>query len=260
MSVFWTVIGFRPLEEIEETGASEKKIITREQWKEKLDDIKIRKEDMNKLVMDFLVVEGFIEAAEKFCEESGTQPDVDLATITDRVAIIRAVQCGNIEDAMEKLHALNPEILIDLPRTNSLLFYQLKQQWFLELIRNGRVEEAVEFAQDELAPLGEENEYILQDLERTFSLLAFKDVSNCPRTWLLDVSRCLKRAREVNAVILTSQGHDKDPKIRSLAKMLTWVQMKLETRIRYSSRLHSLGLPFKAWTRHSEEQLVWQCH
>lgn len=35
--------------------------------------MKIRKEDMNKLVMNFLVTEGYVEAAEKFRNESGTE-------------------------------------------------------------------------------------------------------------------------------------------------------------------------------------------
>ena len=48
-------------------------MITREEWEKKLSDVKIRKEDMNKLVMNFLVTEGFVEAADKFRMESGTQ-------------------------------------------------------------------------------------------------------------------------------------------------------------------------------------------
>jgi hypothetical protein len=39
----------------------------------KLNDVKIRKEDMNKLVMNFLVTEGYVDAAEKFRMESGTE-------------------------------------------------------------------------------------------------------------------------------------------------------------------------------------------
>lgn len=50
-----------------------KKVITREEWERKLKDVKIRKEDMNKLVMNFLVTEGYVEAAEKFRVESGTE-------------------------------------------------------------------------------------------------------------------------------------------------------------------------------------------
>lgn len=53
--------------------AMSKKVITREEWEKKLNDVKIRKEDMNKLVMNFLVTEGYVEAAEKFRMESGTE-------------------------------------------------------------------------------------------------------------------------------------------------------------------------------------------
>ena len=38
--------------------------------------------------------------------------DIDLATITDRIAVKKAVQSGNIEDAIEKVNDLNPEVSI----------------------------------------------------------------------------------------------------------------------------------------------------
>lgn len=53
--------------------SSSKKVITKEEWEKKLSEVKIRKEDMNRLVMNFLVTEGYVEAAEKFQHESGTQ-------------------------------------------------------------------------------------------------------------------------------------------------------------------------------------------
>ncbi|KAB2065207.1 hypothetical protein ES319_A09G074900v1 [Gossypium barbadense] len=183
MSLFWFVI--RQLAEIEEQMATSKKVITREEWEKRLNDVKIRKEDMNKLVMNFLVTEGYVEAAEKFQMESGTEPDIDLATITDRMAVKKAVQSGNVEDAIEKVNDLNPE------------------QSFLE------------------------------ELERTVSLLAFEDVSNCPVGELLDISQRLKTASEVNAAILTSQSHEKDPKLPSLLKMLIWAQNQLDEKAAY---------------------------
>ncbi|KAH7545948.1 hypothetical protein FEM48_Zijuj01G0148200 [Ziziphus jujuba var. spinosa] len=246
--------------------AVSKKVITREEWEKKLNDVKIRKEDMNKLVMNFLVTEGYVDAAEKFRLESGTEPDIDLATITDRMAVKKAVQCGNVEDAIEKVNDLNPEIL----DTNPQLFFHLQQQRLIELIRNGKVEEALEFAQEELAPRGEENQSFLEELERTVALLAFEDVSNCPVGELLDVSQRLKTASEVNAAILTSQSHEKDavklgscktlhnqgsqygnmvtgfvhlllsdayglndPKLPSLLKMLIWAQNQLDEKAAY---------------------------
>ena len=43
-----------------------------EDWKKKLDAVRISKQDMNKLVMNYLVIEGFKDAAEQFALESGT--------------------------------------------------------------------------------------------------------------------------------------------------------------------------------------------
>ncbi|KAB2082031.1 hypothetical protein ES319_A05G171300v1 [Gossypium barbadense] len=208
--------------------ASSKKLISREEWEKRLNNVKIRKEDTNKLVMNFLVTEGYVEAAEKFRMESGTH-HIDLATITDRMAVKKAVQCGNVEDAIEKINDLNPEIL----DTNPQLFFQLQQQRLIELIRNGKVEEALEFAQEELAPRGEENQSFLEELERTISLLVFEDTSNCPVGELLDISQRLKTATEVNAAVLTSQSHEKDPKLPSLLKMLIWAQNQLDKKAAY---------------------------
>ncbi|XP_023520209.1 protein GID8 homolog isoform X2 [Cucurbita pepo subsp. pepo] len=209
--------------------AAWKKVIRREDWEKKLNDVRIRKEDMNELVMNFLVTEGYVDAAEKFRIESGAEPEIDLATITDRMAVKKAVQCGNVEDAIEKVNDLNPEIL----DTNPQLFFHLQQQRLIELIRNGKVEEALEFAQEELAPRGEENQSFLAELERTVALLAFEDVSNCPVRDLLDISQRLKTANEVNAAILTSQSHEKDPKLPNLLKMLMWAQDQLDEKAAY---------------------------
>ena len=49
------------------------------------------------------------------------------------------------------------EYCLQILDTNPQLFFHLQQQRLIELIRNGKVEEALEFAQEELAPRGEEN-------------------------------------------------------------------------------------------------------
>ena len=41
--------------------------------------------------------------------------------------------------------------------TNPELYFHLQQQKLIELIRAGKINEALEFAQEELAPRGEEN-------------------------------------------------------------------------------------------------------
>lgn len=56
------------------------------------------------------VLQGYVEAARLFEKESGTPPCVELSAITDRMEIRKAVQSGNIDEAIERVNDLNPEV------------------------------------------------------------------------------------------------------------------------------------------------------
>jgi glucose-induced degradation protein 8 len=60
--------------------------------------------------MNYLVIEGYKDAAEKFSREASMSPGVDLETIQDRMVIRTAVQKGNIDEAIERVNELNPEV------------------------------------------------------------------------------------------------------------------------------------------------------
>ena len=81
-----------------------------EQWEQKLAAVQISKEDMNKLIMNFLVTEGHVEAARTFARESGTATTMDLSSIQERMEVRRAVQSGNVDEAIEKVNDMNPEV------------------------------------------------------------------------------------------------------------------------------------------------------
>eukprot|EP00002_Diphylleia_rotans_P036016 TRINITY_DN789_c0_g2_i1.p1 TRINITY_DN789_c0_g2~~TRINITY_DN789_c0_g2_i1.p1 ORF type:complete len:227 (-),score=73.36 TRINITY_DN789_c0_g2_i1:296-976(-) len=206
-----------------------KKQYTKEEWEKRLRDVNVSKEDLNRLVMNYLVIEGYKEAAELFQQESGTEPGVDLESITDRMAVRACVQSGNIEEAVAKVNDMDPDIL----ETNDALYFHLQQQRLIELIRAGKIEEALDFAQEELAPRGEENPQLLLELERTMALLAFENAADSPVSDLLDSSQRQKTASELNAAILASQGQEKDPKLPNLLKLLTWCQNQLDEKIKY---------------------------
>lgn len=114
-----------------------------EEWEDELQRNPANKQDMNALVMNYLVTEGYVEAAEQFQQESGTAPGVDLATITDRMVIRQAVQGGQIEEAIDKVNDLNPEIL----EHQRELYFHLQQQRLIELIKLGDADGALTFAQ-----------------------------------------------------------------------------------------------------------------
>ncbi|KAM9989649.1 hypothetical protein ACTFIY_005676 [Dictyostelium cf. discoideum] len=207
----------------------QKKVISTSEWDDKLAEVNISKSDLNKLVMNYLVIEGYQEAAAKFQEESSTQTTVDLASIADRMAIRSAIQCGDIEKGIEIVNDLNPEIL----DTNPQLYFHLQQQKLIELIRKGMTAEALKFAQDELAPQGEENNKFLEELEKTISLLVFEDTAKSPLSSLLDHSQRQKTAGELNSAILLSQSQDKDPKLPTILKLLKWAQTQLDSKCIY---------------------------
>ncbi|KAI8472538.1 MAG: CTLH/CRA C-terminal to lish motif domain-containing protein [Monoraphidium minutum] len=203
-----------------------KRTITPEQWEQKLSQVSVSKDDMNRLVMDFLVTEGYVDAARAFQGESGAPPGVDLGDIAGRMEIRAAVQGGRVEDAIDRVNDLDPEILEE---QQGLLFH-LQQQRLIEMIRDGRTADALDFAREYLAPAGEENPEFLDELERTVALLAFDDPRASPVGDLMDAAQRQKTASELNAAILSSQCHETEPRLALLLKALLWAQARLEER------------------------------
>lgn len=174
--------------------------------------------------MNYLVIEGYKDAAEKFASEAGVAPGIDLHSISERMATRVAIQSGDVQAAIERANDLNTLILDE----NPALYFHLQQQKLIELIRQDDVPAALRFAERELAPRGEENPEFLAELERTMALLAFADASASPVAHLLAPEQRQKTASELNAAILTSQCQDKDPKLPAMLKLLMWAQEKLK--------------------------------
>ncbi|KAK4046494.1 hypothetical protein OIV83_006020 [Microbotryomycetes sp. JL201] len=257
---------------------SKKPVTTPEEWSNRLAGVAISKEDMNAIIANYLFTEGYSAAARNFTREANIQPPIDLESIESRMAIRRAVQSGQVENATIMVNELDPEIL----DTNPTLHFHLLQLQLIELIRHGRIAEALSFAQLELAPKGEENPQFLKELERTMALLAFElpklaatggtvvtapapvpsttgkrsksgassatasaaDAAPPPMpeaiSSLLDQSQRLRTAAELNAAILSAQSHSKDPKLPGLMKMLVWGETMLAEK----------GAEFPKWDFH----------
>ena len=70
--------------------------------------------DLNRLVMDYLVIEGYKSAAEEFSQEANLTPPVDFESIESRMDIREALQRGDVEDAITRVNDLNPEVCVFL--------------------------------------------------------------------------------------------------------------------------------------------------
>lgn len=197
--------------------------IVKDAWMLQLMTHHVGRTDMNKLIMNYLVTEGFKEAAEKFSVESGVEPTVNLDSLDDRIRIRQAVLDGRIMEAIAIVNSLYPELLDN----DRYLFFRLQQQHLIELIKRKELEPALEFAQNKLAERVEENPNVLPELEKTLALLAFEKPEMSPFGDLLHPSQRQKVASEVNSAILET---DSTPRLANLVKLLLWAQEELDKR------------------------------
>ncbi|KAF7275873.1 hypothetical protein GWI33_011186 [Rhynchophorus ferrugineus] len=195
----------------------------KDEWLKLLEDNDVGRSNMNKLIMNYLVT-GFKEAAEKFQQESGITPTVNLHSLDDRMRIRDAIINGRIEEATTLINQLHSELLDN----DRYLYFHLQQLHLIELIKSNRVEEALAFAQNHLSEAGEEDPGVLNEIERTIALLAFEDPSNSPFADLLSPSHRQKIASDVNAAILKLENQEpSSPKISTLLRLILWAQEKL---------------------------------
>ena len=193
------------------------------QWKEKVKSYHLPRAEINKLVMEYLVKEGFKDAVLSFQVESGVEPGVDMGILDDQIKIRAAVEAGSIQDAVELVNDVDPEIL----DTNPKLFFHLQQQQLLEYIRQGDIDRVLDYAQKELSARGEENPEFLEELEQSLALLAFDNTSSSPFSELLEHSQRLKVVSELNSAVLASQDQTCDSKLGILMKLVLWTQDQL---------------------------------
>lgn len=152
-------------------ASRKRKSYTNSEWTQRLDEMDISKQDLNSLVMNYLIVEGYQDAAKKFAQEakinlaspsyglapvsgiyattSATvtssapsdssisqqqQQDINsqyLASVHDRMVIKSLIQTGQIQKAIEKINDMDPELL----DTHGELHFSLLRLQLIELIR-----------------------------------------------------------------------------------------------------------------------------
>lgn len=111
------------------------------------------------------------------------------------------IESGEVEEAIKKVNRINPEIL----ETNPELYFELKRQQLVELIKAGKLEDAIVFAQtnlsNQIASGGSENPLAQKfhaEVDKTMTLLMYDDLSASPMHDLVDISSRQRLAGKVN--------------------------------------------------------------
>ena len=66
--------------------------------------------DINWVIMDYLVSEGYPGAAEKFAQETNLCQPADIEGIRERVKIRNAIHAGRIDEAVGMVNEIDPEV------------------------------------------------------------------------------------------------------------------------------------------------------
>jgi len=195
----------------------------------RVQDIKFNKALINKLIMEYFVREGFPQSALQFSREANIDPGIETATVQERVEIRNCIHAGEIQTAIEKIIAIDPQLLDSDP---SLHFALLRLQ-LIELIRPAianperNMQAALEFAEEELAPRAPANPQFLKDLEETMTLLIFKPGGvHASLAHLLEPKMRRHVAVRVNESILLGMGDDQRARLYDLIKAREWSELQ----------------------------------
>lgn len=199
----------------------------RHTFERRAEDVKPLKSDINALIFDYLTTEGYPSAAAKFSKEANLRPQQEEESLIARRQIIQSIHSGKIQEAIESLNELEPQVLDSNP---SLHFALLRLQ-LVELIRTcnatpgGDITPALNFATTQLAPRAPTNKEFMEDLERTMALLVFpSDSLEPPLAALLQPTLRRQVADRVNKAILSSQNIRRDAAIRGLVRLRAWAE------------------------------------
>ncbi|RDW69585.1 hypothetical protein BP6252_08605 [Coleophoma cylindrospora] len=199
----------------------------RHTFERRVEDVKPIKSDINALILDYLTTAGYPSAAANFSKEANLRPHQEEESVKARRSIQHSIHMGSIQEAIEALNELEPQVL----EGDSALHFALLRLQLVELIRNcnatpgGDITPALTFATQQLAPRAPTSPDFLEDLERTMALLVFPPDNLEPQLAALlhpDLRR--EVADRVNKAILTCQTQRRDAAIRDLVRLRAWAE------------------------------------
>lgn len=139
------------------------KVVPFNKWNEELTKLRVNRQEMNKLVLNYLIIEGYKDAVEKFIFETGINgiikfkyknvADYDRNLLDKRMIIRNLIMSGKIDEAIDEINDINSEIL----ENNPSIHFELQKQKLIEIIKKNQIEEALIFAQNKLFPITQNN-------------------------------------------------------------------------------------------------------
>eukprot|EP01061_Rhynchopus_euleeides_P039204 TRINITY_DN67265_c0_g1_i1.p1 TRINITY_DN67265_c0_g1~~TRINITY_DN67265_c0_g1_i1.p1 ORF type:complete len:232 (+),score=66.64 TRINITY_DN67265_c0_g1_i1:183-878(+) len=203
-----------------------------------LDEVMLDRRSVDQLVMNYLEVAGHEEAAEEFRKESGVDRSVDGGSIQTRNEVRQNLLAGDVPSALATLQASFPQVLDD-----EAVQFCLRHQQLIELIKEGDVEQALDYARDHLASpdLPEDR---LDLLEQGLALMAFESPEDCAYSHLLSSAHRRSAALSVDQAILESQNQSATPALLSILRLMKFIEEGVEDRVMFPRVSTLVPAPF----------------
>ncbi|KNA26020.1 hypothetical protein SOVF_000080 [Spinacia oleracea] len=159
----------------------------------------------------------------RISQQNGFAEQDNTYALSQRKTLRQLIRMGKIDAALGKLRDWYPQIILE---DNSPICFLLHSQKFIELVRVGKLEDAVKYGRVELAKFFGLEEY-KELVQECVALLAYEEPLKSPVGYLLGESQREVVADAVNAMILSTNPNLKDPlgclhsQLESLLRQLT---------------------------------------
>ena len=210
---------------------SKLKSISNEKWQKELNVQKMNKDKMNKIIANYLFIQGYCQPLKKFISEAKIQFDFDEKLLNQRFLIRQLITTNQIEKAIQEINSIDKNILIE----NKVINFVLQRQILFNYIKENKLQEALNFAKDNLLPLSERDEFLYKELEKAMGVLAYENINDSPEKELITDKFLEKVASKINLVILNYLSGNKmiNLNLDLLLKLTIYVQQELKEEINF---------------------------
>ena len=210
---------------------SKLKSISNEKWQKELNVQKMNKDKMNKIIANYLFIQGYCQPLKKFITEAKIQFDFDEKLLNQRFLIRQLITTNQIEKAIQEINSIDKNILIE----NKVINFVLQRQILFNYIKENKLQEALNFAKDNLLPLSEGDEFLYKELEKAMGVLAYENINDSPEKELITDKFLEKVASKINLVILNYLSGNKiiNLNLDLLLKLTIYVQQELKEEINF---------------------------
>ncbi|XP_004346694.1 macrophage erythroblast attacher protein [Capsaspora owczarzaki ATCC 30864] len=138
---------------------------------------------LDRVIVDHLLREGYVETANKFATDNGILDLVDVDVFLESRSIEEALQRHDCTAALAWCNVNKSR----LKKSESDFEFHLRRQEFVELLRSGKRAEAIAHARKHMSPFSDTN---MRDIQTAMGCLAFQPSTDCDSYKRLFDSSC----------------------------------------------------------------------